>query len=65
MAERNYRREYDTFHGKPEEIKKRAQRVKARRMMEKEGKAHKGDGLDVDHIKPLKRAGHPQEAICV
>ena len=39
------------------EIKLRAERVKARRMMEKAGLAHKGDGKDVDHIRPLKSGG--------
>lgn len=46
---RNYRREYDTYHGKKEQIKRRAARVKARRYMEKNGRASKGDGKDVDH----------------
>ena len=54
---RDYQREYALFHGKPEEIKRRAQRVKARRLMEKEGAAAKGDGKDVDHIRPLKNGG--------
>lgn len=54
---RDYKREYLSFHGKPEEIKKRAERVMARRQMIKEGKAHKGDGLDVDHIKPIRDGG--------
>jgi hypothetical protein len=56
-SKRNYKQEYADFHGKPEQIKKRAERVKARRIMEKEGAAHKGDGKDVDHIKPLKTGG--------
>jgi len=54
---RDYAKEYRDFHGKPEEIKKRAQRVKARRMMEKTGAVHKGDGKDVDHKKPLRAGG--------
>ena len=54
---RNYAQEYKDFHGKPEEIKKRAQRVKARRMLEKEGAVSKGDGKDVDHKKPLRSGG--------
>lgn len=54
---RDYQREYALFHGKPEEIKRRAERVKARRLMEKEGAATKGDGKDVDHIRPLKNGG--------
>lgn len=56
-SKRNYKKEYADFHGKPEQVKKRAERVKARRIMEKEGAAHKGDGKDVDHIKPLKTGG--------
>ena len=54
---RNYRREYDTYHGKEEQIKRRAARVKARRYMEKNGRASKGDGKDVDHKKPLSKGG--------
>jgi hypothetical protein len=54
---RNYRKEYDNYQGQPEQIKKRAERVKARRLMEKEGKAHKGDGKDVDHVNPLRSGG--------
>lgn len=32
-------------------------RNKARRMMTKAGKAHKGDGLDVGHIKAISKGG--------
>ena len=46
---RDYKEEYREFHGRPEEIKRRAARVKARRYKEKNGDAHKGDGKDVDH----------------
>lgn len=54
---RNYRGEYDNYQGKPEQIKKRAERVKARRLMEKKGAAHKGDGMDVDHVTPMRSGG--------
>ena len=54
---RDYKAEYKNFHGKPEEIKKRAERVKARRMMEKTGAVTKGDGKDVDHKVPLRKGG--------
>lgn len=57
MATRNYRSEYDNYQGKPEQIKKRAERVKARRMMEKTGAVHKGDGKDVDHKVPMRSGG--------
>ena len=57
MAKRNYQHEYQSFHGKPEQIKRRAARVKARRMLEREGRVRKGDGKDVDHIVPLRSNG--------
>ena len=54
---RNYKSEYDNYHGKPEQVKNRAERVKARRMMEKTGAVTKGDGKDIDHKKPLRSGG--------
>lgn len=54
---RNYRKEYDNYQGKPEQIKKRSMRNKARKMLEKEGKVSKGDGKDVAHKKPLAKGG--------
>lgn len=53
---RDYRREYDLYHGKPEQIKRRNERERARREYEK---AH-GDlpsNVDVDHIKPMSKGG--------
>ena len=51
MAERkrNYDKEYKDFQGKPQQLKRRAERNAARRDMAKKGKVHKGDGRDVDH----------------
>jgi hypothetical protein len=49
QEKRNYRKEYDNYHGKPEQRKNRAGRVKARRLLIKLGKVRKGDGKDVDH----------------
>ncbi len=46
---RDYKREYAIYHGKPEQIKRRAQRNKTRRNMVKQGLVRKGDGMDVDH----------------
>jgi hypothetical protein len=46
---RNYRKEYDNYHAKPEQRKNRSKRVLARRLMMKLGKVKKGDGKDVDH----------------
>lgn len=55
--ERDYKAEYANYHSKPEQIKNRAARNKARRTMAQAGKVHKGDGLEVDHIKPLSKGG--------
>ena len=49
MAERNYRKEYDDYHSKPEQKRRRAQRNKANRKAKREGRIHKGDGKEVDH----------------
>ena len=54
---RPYKKEYEEYQGKPEQIKKRAARNAARAELMKDGKVHKGDGQDVDHIKPLSKGG--------
>lgn len=54
---RNYRHEYDSYQGKPEQIKKRAMRNAARAKMAKAGKVKKGDGKDVDHIVAIDKGG--------
>lgn len=54
---RNYDKEYANYQGTEEQKKNRAQRNKARRMMVKEGAAAKGDGMDVDHVKPMRNGG--------
>lgn len=52
---RNYRKEYDNYHSKPEQRANRSKRVLARRKMEDKGKVRKGDGKDVHH-----EDGNPQ-----
>jgi hypothetical protein len=47
---RDLKKEYKATHGTPKGIKDRAARVKARRMLEKEGRVSKGDGREIDHI---------------
>lgn len=54
---RNYRREYDKYQGKPEQLKNRAKRNAARAEMMKAGRAKKGDGKDVHHKRPLSKGG--------
>lgn len=54
---RPYAKEYREYDGTEAVKKKRAQRNKARRMLEREGVVHKGDGKDVDHKTPLSKGG--------
>ena len=51
---RNYAKEYANYHSRPEQIKKRSARNKARRLALKQGRVRIGDGLDVHH-----RDGNP------
>ena len=51
---RDYEKEYKNYHSRPEQIKKRSSRNKARRLAVKMGKAKKGDGKDIHH-----RDGNP------
>ena len=53
----NYKEVYEKYHSSPEAKKHRAMRNKARREAEAEGKVSKGDGKEVDHIKPLGSGG--------
>ena len=46
---RNYKKEYKNYQGRPEQKKRRAQRNRVRRLMERLGKVKKGDGKDVHH----------------
>ena len=47
---RNYKREYASYQGKPEVIKKRTSRDKARKIMQKSGVVKKGSGKDGHHV---------------
>lgn len=56
---RDYAKEYRDYQGTPEQIKRRAGRNKARRLMIKKGKVKKGDGKDVDHQNHDTWDNHP------
>jgi 5-methylcytosine-specific restriction endonuclease McrA len=56
-GKRDYKKEVARYTSKPSVIRKRVEQNKARRMMEKAGKVHKGDGKDVDHKTPLSKGG--------
>jgi hypothetical protein len=49
MSTRNYKKENANYKSRPEQVKKRTSRNKARRMAMKAGLVRKGDGKDVDH----------------
>ena len=49
MEDRNYRKEYDNYHAKPDQRERNAGRLRARRLMARLGKVSKGDKKDVHH----------------
>ena len=51
------RRQVRGYNHRPEQIKKRVQRDKARRKLMAEGVVRKGDGQDVNHKKPIRAGG--------
>lgn len=50
---KNPNRDYEketAYENRPEQVKRRVARNKARRKAMKEGKVHKGDGKELDHV---------------
>ncbi len=47
----------ERYQERPAIVKKREERNKARAALEKAGRVHKGDGVDVDHTRPLQAGG--------
>jgi hypothetical protein len=62
---RSYREEYDNYQGKPEQVKKRMARNRARYKLMKEGKVTKGDGMDVAHVKAIDKGGKNSDGLKV
>jgi hypothetical protein len=54
---RDYKKEYQNYQGKPEQIANRSDRNKARRVMEKKVGSAALKGKDVDHKKRLMAGG--------
>ena len=52
-AKRNYKKEYKEYHGKPEQIKARAQRNAARAKLGLKA----GDPREADHKNPISKGG--------
>ena len=47
----------EAYEDTPAQVKNREERNKARAHLMKDGRVSKGDGKDVDHIKPLSKGG--------
>lgn len=56
-GKRDYKTEYEKYHSQPDKIKDRTERTTARRQANAAGVTHKGDGLDLDHKKPISKGG--------
>ena len=56
-GKRDYKRENELYNSKPEQIKARGERTTLRRQANASGITSKGDGKDLDHIKPLSKGG--------
>ena len=53
------------YEDSPEQVKKREARNRARAKLLKEGKVHKGDGMDVSHKKALDKGGSNKDGVFV
>lgn len=47
---RDYAKEYRDYHGTTAQKKRRADRNRARRRAERDGRVSKGDGKELDHV---------------
>ena len=56
-GKRDYKKENRLYNSKPEQIKARGERTTLRRQANASGVTKKGDGKDLDHIKPLSKGG--------
>jgi len=56
-GKRNYKKEYEEYASRPEQRKNRSLRTIARNAANADGRTSKGDGKDLDHIKPLSKGG--------
>lgn len=56
-GKRDYKKENEKYNSRPENIKARSERTVLRRQANAAGITSKGDGKDLDHIKPLSKGG--------
>ena len=56
-GKRDYKTEYAKYHSKPKQRKSRSLRTIARNQAIADGRVSRGDGKDIDHVKPLSKGG--------
>lgn len=56
-GKRDYKKENALYNSKPAQRKARSERTVLRRKANEEGITHKGDGKNLDHVKPLSKGG--------
>ena len=62
---RPYKKEYEQYQGTEQQKKNRAARNAMRRKLLKEGKVHKGDGMDVAHKVAFDKGGSNKQGVRV
>lgn len=55
--DRKWTKAAQEYESRPDVMERKRKRSKARYYAEKDGKVHKGDGMDIDHITPLSHGG--------
>lgn len=61
---RNYKKEAK-YEDTPQQVKNRMARNRARAKLMREGKVHKGDGMDVAHVKAFDKGGSNKQGVRV
>ena len=56
-GKRDYKRENELYNSRPEQRAARSERTVARNQANASGLTSKGDGKDLDHVKPLSKGG--------
>ena len=63
-TKRNYK-QAAAYEDTPEQVAHRVDRNRARRKLLREGKVHKGDGMDVAHVKAMDKGGSAKDGVQV
>ena len=56
-GKRDYKKENEKYNSRPEQRAARSERTVARNQANASGLTSKGDGKDLDHVKPLSKGG--------